>query len=72
MIKLLGNMPATLPNRQPMKIKMVLDNTIYCDSLKDIDIFYNTIIAKNTGTNTIAIVFKSLITVFNAGPAVSL
>ena len=37
-----------------------------------INVSYNTITAKNTGTNTIAIVFKSLITVFSAGPAVSL
>ena len=64
--------PAILPKIQPIKITINFGiiNNYY--PLQNIGIFYNTITAKNTGTNTIAIVLSSLITVLSAGPAVSL
>ncbi len=64
--------PAILPKIQPIKITTNFGITNNYYPLQDIGIFYNTMIAKNTGTKTIAIVLSSLITVFNAGPAVSL
>ena len=72
MIKLLGMIPAILPKIQPIKITINFGITNNYYTLQNIGIFYNTMIAKNTGTNTIAIVLRSLITVLSAGPAVSL
>ena len=64
--------PAILPKIQPIKITTNFGITNNYCPLQNIGIFYNTIIAKNTGTKTIAIVLSSLITVLSAGPAVSL
>ena len=64
--------PAILPKIQPIKITKNFGITDNYHPLQNIEIFYNTTIAKNTGTKTIAIVLSSLITVFSAGPAVSL
>jgi len=64
--------PATLPKIQPIKITTNFGITNNYYPLQDIGIFYNIMIAKNTGTKTMAIVLSNLITVFNAGPAVSL
>ena len=48
--------PAILPKIQPIKITTNFGITNNYYPLQDIGIFYNTMIAKNTGTKTIAIV----------------
>jgi len=64
--------PAILPKIQPIKITTNFGITNNYCPIQVIGIFYNTMIVKNTGTKTIAMVLSNLITVFNAGPAVSL